>query len=128
MSNNKNTDCKSKLNSLNTPKERAHFVDVHVGQRLRKLRKLNGETQTEMADALGVTFQQVQKYERGSNRLSAGAMFLISHRYNVTPNWLYEGLIIQEDDNANDLLSQTITLLEFARPKTLKAINTLLAI
>lgn len=46
-------------------------VDLHVGARVRMRRKFLGLSQTDLADAIGLTFQQVQKYERGSNRISA---------------------------------------------------------
>ncbi len=49
-------------------------VDVHVGARLRQHRTLLGMTQTDLGDALGLTFQQVQKYERGANRISASRL------------------------------------------------------
>ena len=48
-----------------------HPVDVHIGARVRMRRKLLGMTQTKLGDALGLTFQQVQKYERGANRIGS---------------------------------------------------------
>jgi len=50
-------------------------IDVHVGKTLRKLRKLRGLTQVQLAAALHVSFQQLQKYEYGTNRLSAATLF-----------------------------------------------------
>ena len=50
-------------------------VDVHIGSRLRSERQARGLSQTELGAALGVTFQQVQKYERGVNRVSASTLF-----------------------------------------------------
>ncbi len=50
-------------------------VDVHVGSRLRKRRTLLGMSQTTLAEALGLTFQQVQKYERGANRISSSRLY-----------------------------------------------------
>ncbi len=50
-------------------------VDVHVGARLRQRRTLLGMSQTDLGDALGLTFQQVQKYERGMNRISASRLY-----------------------------------------------------
>jgi transcriptional regulator with XRE-family HTH domain len=53
-------------------------VDVHVGNRLRMRRLMLGLSQTAVADALGVTFQQVQKYEKGTNRVSASRLQLLA--------------------------------------------------
>jgi transcriptional regulator with XRE-family HTH domain len=55
-----------------------HPVDVHVGQRLRLRRKLAGLSQTELGEKIGVTFQQLQKYESGANRISASRLFDLS--------------------------------------------------
>jgi transcriptional regulator with XRE-family HTH domain len=52
----------------------SHPVDVHVGKRFRQRRSLLGMSQTAVGDAVGLTFQQVQKYERGSNRISASRL------------------------------------------------------
>ena len=69
-----------------------HPVDIHVGSRLRALRTLRGQSQTNLADKLGLTFQQVQKYEVGANRISASKLFNISRILGVTPNYFFEGL------------------------------------
>lgn len=54
-------------------------IDIAVGQRVRAMRELRGLTQTDLAKATGVTFQQIQKYERGTNRVSASRLMLISN-------------------------------------------------
>ena len=56
----------------------AKTVDTHVGQQIRDKRNERGMSQTEVANALGVTFQQVQKYERGTNRVGASRLFDLS--------------------------------------------------
>jgi transcriptional regulator with XRE-family HTH domain len=67
-------------------------VDVHVGARLRLRRKLMEISQSALADALGLTFQQVQKYERGSNRISASKLYAAAQRLQVPVEWFFEGL------------------------------------
>lgn len=67
-------------------------VDVHVGQKVRLRRTLLNMSQEKLGDALGVTFQQIQKYERGVNRIGAGRLFFISQVLNVPVNFFYEGL------------------------------------
>lgn len=53
-------------------------IDIHVGQRITHLRERANLTQTDLGDAIGVTFQQVQKYEKGANRVSASRLFKIA--------------------------------------------------
>jgi transcriptional regulator with XRE-family HTH domain len=57
-----------------TVKQRRDPQDVEIGQKIRALRIAKGVSQTTLADGLGVTFQQVQKYEKGANRVSAGRL------------------------------------------------------
>lgn len=59
-------------------------IDVEVGARVRLQRKALGLSQTVLADALGLTFQQVQKYERGANRISASMLVKTAHRLETT--------------------------------------------
>lgn len=67
-------------------------VDIYIGQRLRQRRTLLGLTQTELADLLGVTFQQVQKYERGTNRISASRLYDLSNVLEVSLEWFYDNM------------------------------------
>jgi transcriptional regulator with XRE-family HTH domain len=67
-------------------------VDLHVGARVRMRRKLLGVSQEKLADALGLTFQQVQKYERGANRISASKLFETARFLGVPPAYFFEGL------------------------------------
>ena len=60
-----------------------HPVDVHVGGRVRLRRTLLGMSQEKLGDALGLTFQQVQKYERGTNRISSSRLYQVSHIFDV---------------------------------------------
>lgn len=69
-----------------------HRVDVHVGARVRILRRASGMSQEALADRLGLTFQQVQKYERGANRISASKLFEIAAALNVPVSSFFEGL------------------------------------
>lgn len=65
-------------------------IDVHVGQRIRLRRNLVGMTQEQLASAVGVTFQQVQKYERGFNRVSASRLFDIGHVLSVPISFFFQ--------------------------------------
>jgi transcriptional regulator with XRE-family HTH domain len=67
-------------------------VDIHVGARIRLRRALLGLTQTELADAIGLTFQQVQKYERGSNRVSASMLHRIAGVLDVPVSFFFDDM------------------------------------
>jgi transcriptional regulator with XRE-family HTH domain len=67
-------------------------VDVHVGRRLRLRRTLLGMSQEQLANAVGVTFQQIQKYERGSNRVSASRLYDISKVLGVPVAFFFEDI------------------------------------
>lgn len=66
--------------------------DIHVGQRVRDRRKAIRMSQTSLADAIGVTFQQVQKYERGNNRISASTLFNTATVLKVPVDYFFDGL------------------------------------
>ena len=76
--------------------ENIHPVDAHVGQRIRNRRKELGFTQSKLADALGLTFQQVQKYERGANRVSASKLWEISDVLEVGLTYFFEDMPTDE--------------------------------
>ena len=69
-----------------------HPVDVHVGSMIRMRRKMLGISQDQLAAALGLTFQQVQKYERGDNRVSASKLYETARWLLVHPSFFFEGL------------------------------------
>lgn len=69
-----------------------HYVDLHVGSRLRLRRKTLRLSQGSVADAVGLTFQQLQKYDRGANRISASKLFAIAGVLQVSTSWFFEGL------------------------------------
>lgn len=65
-------------------------VDAHVGQRVRMRRTLLGMSQERLGEAIGLTFQQVQKYERGSNRISAGTLFRLGQVLEVPVSFFFD--------------------------------------
>lgn len=69
-----------------------HFIDVHVGARVRLRRRQMGIAQQQLADALALTFQQVQKYENGANRISASKLYQIARKLEVPVAYFFEGL------------------------------------
>lgn len=70
----------------------AHPVDVHVGKRIRHRRWLIGKTQQQLAEQVGIKFQQIQKYETGANRVSASRLWDISDALEVPVSFFFEGL------------------------------------
>ncbi|MBA4793020.1 helix-turn-helix domain-containing protein [Phenylobacterium sp.] len=67
-------------------------IDVHLGKRLRRRRRLLGLTQQQLAGACGVRFQQIQKYECGANRISAARLWQLSEALEVPVAYFYDGL------------------------------------
>lgn len=67
-------------------------VDRHVGIRLRKLRERKGWNQMQAGEVIGVTFQQIQKYEKGINRISAGHLYQMSLAADVPVNYFFRDL------------------------------------
>ena len=68
-------------------------IDVHLGRRLRRRRRLLGLTQQQLAGACGVRFQQIQKYECAANRMSAARLWQLAEVLQVPVSYFYEGLI-----------------------------------
>jgi transcriptional regulator with XRE-family HTH domain len=68
-------------------------IDVHLGRRLRRRRRLLGLTQQQLAGACGVRFQQIQKYECAANRMSAARLWQLSEVLQVPVSYFYEGLV-----------------------------------
>jgi transcriptional regulator with XRE-family HTH domain len=66
-------------------------VDAHIGQKIRTRRNLLGLSQTELADAAGISFQQIQKYEKGVNRVGASRLQQFSDALGVPPSYFFEG-------------------------------------
>ena len=87
-----------------------HPVDVHVGKRIRHRRWVSGTTQQQLADQVGIKFQQIQKYETGMNRVSASRLWDIAAALGVDVAFFFEGLdgnLIPEDMGGmpSDILS-----------------------
>ena len=75
----------------------SHPVDVHVGRKLKQIRTLRRLSQTDVARKLDLSFQQIQKYEIGSNRVAASRLFELAQILDVAPSYFFEGL----HDNTN---------------------------
>jgi transcriptional regulator with XRE-family HTH domain len=116
-----------------------HPTDKHVGSRLRMRRLMLNMSQTDIADALGLTFQQVQKYEKGTNRISASRLQRLCTTLNVPVSFFFEGAppveglpTIGTDDQSHSYVNEFLAtsdgvalVLGFGRigdPKVLRAI------
>lgn len=90
-------------------------IDIHLGRRLRRRRRLLGLTQQQLAGACGVRFQQIQKYECGANRISAARLWQLSEALEVPVGYFYDGLSDQmkprrEGEDGAEVLSRKETL------------------
>ncbi|MGD2134205.1 MAG: helix-turn-helix transcriptional regulator [Maricaulaceae bacterium] len=94
----------------------ANDIDLYVGKRLRRRRRLLGLTQQQLAESVGIRFQQIQKYECGANRISASRLYELSEALHVSVQYFYDGLAEHEmppeaaADLNPDVLSQKETI------------------
>ena len=79
-----------------------HPVDVHVGKRIRHRRWLVGMTQQQLAESVGIKFQQIQKYETGANRVSASRLWDIADALDVDVSFFFEGLEHEGDEKGSE--------------------------
>ena len=83
-------------------------IDRHVGLRIRMRRKELGISQERLADSIGLTFQQVQKYERAANRVSASKLWEMSRALNTSISYFYEGLSDTPEPLGTNLPRETV--------------------
>ncbi len=84
-----------------------NLIDKHVGQRLRWRRRELNLSQEKLGELLGLTFQQIQKYERGANRISAGRLYEISRVLETTIPYFYDGAPSLEGGGVQRELAET---------------------
>src|SRR5690242_6181558 len=91
---------------------RTQDIDRHVGARVRERRIMLGLTQQQLADLIGVTYQQAHKYERGINRVSAGRLYEIAQVLSVPVGYFYEGI---GEEGVRPVTQRERMMLEIAR-------------
>ena len=101
-----------------------HEVDVNVGKRIRHRRWMVGMTQQQLADAVGIKFQQIQKYETGMNRVSASRLWDIAEALDVGISFFFEGISEEartkeacEGDMLSDREAQELVRTYYAIPE-----------
>ncbi|NVJ98587.1 MAG: helix-turn-helix transcriptional regulator [Alphaproteobacteria bacterium] len=91
---------------------KADLIDKHVGRRLRDRRRALDLSQQDIANILNISYQQVQKYESGQNRVSAGRLYLLGHIMKTDVSYFYEGL-----PDGDSILSGRITDMDLIIPE-----------
>ena len=86
-------------------------IDIHLGRRLRRRRRLLGLTQQELAHACGVRFQQIQKYECGANRISAARLWQLAEALEVPVGYFFDGLMAEAVESAPEPGASEVTVL-----------------
>ncbi len=102
---------------------RLHPLNQKVGAKVRERRILLGMSQRQLADAIGLTFQQVQKYENGTNRIDAARLAALSQALNVPPQWFFHDLGDTDTVKAPTLPAEIDETDELARRETLTLIR-----
>jgi transcriptional regulator with XRE-family HTH domain len=103
-------------------------VDLHVGLRLKGLREAAGWTQQQLAKDAGISFQQLQKYERGQNRVSAGRLFSLAKLMDVSPCFFFEGMEGMPENGQSEGSGNSNLLNLANQPETLAALRAFSAI
>ena len=83
------------------PKKQANPIDAQVGNRVRLRRMLVGMSQEKLGEMLGLTFQQVQKYEKGVNRIGAGRLYQVANILGVPVSYFYEDVPDRQNEHLN---------------------------
>lgn len=98
-------------------------IDLHLGRRLRRRRRLLGLTQQQLAGACGVRFQQIQKYECGANRISAARLWQLSEALEVPVGYFFDGISGRVEAHHDDLPTDRAGGEVLARKETLDLIR-----
>ncbi|MEM6890156.1 MAG: helix-turn-helix transcriptional regulator [Pseudomonadota bacterium] len=99
----------------------SHPVDVHVGRKLKQIRTMRRLSQTDVAKELKLSFQQIQKYEIGSNRIAASRLYELSRILDVPTSFFFEGLDADENGPQRDPGLEIVTALAAIRDDTVKS-------
>ena len=101
-------------------------IDIYVGSRLRLRRALIGMSQEKLGNALEITFQQVQKYERGTNRISSSRLFQISRILDVSVSFFFDDMdteIIKKTEGMAEINKQVLQVDKLSRRETLEFVR-----
>lgn len=100
----------------------SHPVDIHVGRKLKQIRTLRHYSQTDVARKLNLSFQQIQKYEIGSNRIAASRLFELARILEVSPSYFFEGFADEETpDTAKDPSLQIVSAIAAIKDDAVKS-------
>lgn len=99
----------------------SHPVDVHVGRKLKQIRTIRRMSQTDVAKKLDLSFQQIQKYEIGSNRIAASRLYDLARILDVPTSYFFEGLDAPETDENGDPSLEIVAAIASIRDDTVKS-------
>lgn len=120
------TTAQNDIASLLYADRKPHPIDTFVGERVKHFRKRKKLTQTELGNELGLTFQQIQKYEKGSNRIGASRIFLLAKLLDVPVYKFFEGLELELNMAQNPGFAETPGATYKANPVRLEERNELM--
>lgn len=101
-------------------------IDIHVGSRVRMRRTLLGMSQEKLGNALGLTFQQIQKYERGANRIGSSRLYKLSHILDVPVGYFFEDMqteTVRRARGLSDTNPETFEQDQLAKRETLELVR-----
>ncbi len=94
-------------------KKELRAIDEHVGRQLRSVRLSRGLSQEQLATQIDLTFQQLQKYERGANRISASRLFQLSQILEIKPAFFFNGLLESSEEPFPALKKEHFNLINY---------------
>ena len=97
---------------ISVRKRRAGAEDVEIGRKIRALRLERGLSQSNLADGIGLTFQQVQKYEKGTNRVSAGRLQRIADMLNIPVTFFYGGMSTRPSPKKREIADPDFSVMQ----------------
>ena len=107
---------------MSDEEKHAHPVDIHVGRRVRMARMAIGLSQIALAELLHLSFQQVQKYESGDNRVSASRLYEISSITGFSIDWFFEGIGDDPADHPTPVAAEPLRHWEWQMIQTFRAL------
>lgn len=103
---------------------KADLIDQHVGKKLREHRRMLEMSQQDVSELLGISYQQIQKYESGVNRISAGRLYTLAHIMQIPVHKFYEGLPVN-NHTASDNIGANSSMGANKTPEVLHALDAL---
>ncbi len=110
-------------NKVHVSKHRVGDIDNKIGIKLQKFREMFNITQSELGRAINVTFQQIQKYEKGTNRMHAGVIWKIALTFDIPVDFFYDNNETEFDEKSNNNINITLNNIQYNDKDSIKLVK-----